>query len=110
MVLRLRRSSRRLRVETLEPRVTPSNIGVNLNFNISDYVWVDVHNLFSTWGPLGNPGGSPRPIPVNADNYPLAPASAVAGLNDYPDGDYALSYQGTATVSFSGAGYLAGPI
>jgi hypothetical protein len=90
--------------------VTPSNIGVNLNFNVADYVWVDVRNLFSTWGPLGNPGGSPRTIPVNADNYPLAPASAVAGLNYYPDGNYALSYQGTATVSFSGAGYLAGPI
>ena len=31
-------------------------------------------------------------------------------LLNYPDGDYQLSYQGTATVSFSGIGYLAGPV
>ena len=47
---------------------------------------------------------------MNADNYPLAPASAGARLDSYPDGDYQLSYQGTGTVTFSGIGYLAGPV
>ena len=109
-MLRLRR--RRLarpRIENLESRVTPSNIGVNLNANapyLGDYIWVDVHNLFSTWSPVSGTAT----VPVNSDNYPLAPATAYADLADYPDGNYQLSYQGTATVSFTGIGYLAAPV
>ena len=113
MILRFRRRSVRPRLEALELRVTPSNIGVNLSSNTQftgDYIWTDVHNLFSPWGQVGSPGQTTPAIPLNADNYPLAPASTFADLLDYPDGDYQLSYQGTATVSFSGIGYLAGPV
>jgi NPCBM/NEW2 domain len=109
-MLRSRRRFVRPRIESLELRVTPSDVGVNLNFNASyagDYIWVDVHNLFSTWA---NPNGSTPAPPVNANNYPLAPAVTGGNLLNYPDGDYQLSYQGTATVSFSGIGYLAGPV
>src|SRR5262249_33112644 len=105
MMLRRRRQCARPHIEKLESRVTPTNIGINLNANVSylgDYIWVDVHNLFKDWGPPNNAGGSG--VPVNANNYPLAPASTDADLSDYPDGDYQLSYQGAGTVSFSGIG------
>ncbi len=105
---------------SLEPRLVlsptagpASNIGVNLNFNspwAGDPVWVDVHNLFRSWGPVNNPWAtSPAPA-VNSDNYPLAPASTLANVANYPDGMYQLSYQGTGTVAFSGIGQLVGPI
>ena len=58
--------------------MTPSNIGVNLNINnqyTGDYIWVDVHNLFSPWASL-----TTGTVPVNANNYPLAPASTFADL------------------------------
>jgi hypothetical protein len=105
--------SGRPRIETLESRVTPSNIGVNLAPNSQysgDFIWVDVHNLFAPWGQVDAPGVYTPAIPVNANNYPLAPAAAGANLLNYPDGDYQLSYQGTATLTFSGIGYLAGPV
>ena len=61
-----RRRSVRPRFEALESRITLSNIGVNLSFNTQyagDYIWIDVHNLFATWGPwvirvdrAGDPG------------------------------------------------------
>ena len=114
MMLRARRRSARPGFEQLESRVTPTDIGVNLNFNSAyngEYTWVDVHNLFNSWGPAGDPsGGGPSGVAVNSDNYPLAPASAAVRLSYYPDGDYQLSYQGTGTVSFTGIGYLAGPV
>ena len=69
-----------------------------------------MHNLFRSWGPLDHPEAGGPAIPVNANNYPLAPASTIADLAAYPDGDYQLSYQGTATVSFSGIGSLSGPL
>ncbi len=110
-----RRKRHRPSLELLEPRITPSNIGVNLTFNYltaGQDVWVDVGKLFGAWGaPVGPTGSATGPAPaVNADNYPLAPASTGARLGSYPDGDYQLSYQGTGIVTFSGIGYLAGPV
>lgn len=89
-----------------------SNIGVNLNSNTAagDPMWVDVHNVFRTWGPFNNFWATSPAPPVNSDNYPLAPASTWANLGSYPDGAYQLSYQGTATLTFSGIGQLVGSI
>ncbi len=111
LMLRARRRKPRPQIELLEPRITPSNIGVALGANGgygngSDYIWVDVHNAFWGWEPLGTPGT----VPVNSDEYPLESAQSSALLTGYPDGDYQLSYTGTGTVSFSGIGTLAGPI
>ena len=84
---------------------------VNLNGNnqyAGQDIWVDLHNDFGSWAaPIGTSGPAPA---VNADGYPLAPGSTAANVASYPDGDYALSYQGTGTVSFSGIGSLAGPL
>ena len=47
MMLRTRRATSRPQLELLEPRITPSNIGVNLSGNDGtqgDFIWVDVHN------------------------------------------------------------------
>ena len=63
-----------------------------------------------TWELVGDPSETTPVIPVNANDYPLVPATTFANLLSYPDGDYQLSYQGTATVSFGGIGYLAGPV
>ena len=97
------------RIELLEPRTMLSDFGVSVGPNSTydgNYVWVDVHNLFRTWAPITGTGT----IPVNSDNYPVAPATTWANLASYPDGDYQLSYQGTGTVAIGGIGYLAGPI
>ncbi len=113
--MRRQKGLRRLRPQMaeLESRLVLSNIGVVLDFNSPESgspVWVDVHNLFNTWGSVSSPWTDQGQIPVNSDNYPLEPASTFANLNDYPDGDYQLSYQGSGTVSFSGIGSLSGPL
>jgi len=104
MTLRRRRKSLFPRIEHLEPRLVLSDIGINLASNATDTndpIWVDVHNTFVGWG---------AGVPVNSDNYPLENASTGTNLGGYPDGNYLLSYQGTGTVTFSGIGYLAGPL
>ena len=120
---RSRRVSRRFHSPEfmdLEPRLvlssagTPaSDIGVNLNGNspwAGDPVWVDVRNLFNAWGPVNNVWATSPAPPVNSDNYPLAPASTMAVLANYPAGLYQLSYEGTGTLTFSGMGKLVGSI
>ena len=103
----------RPRFEGLEARVVLSNIGVNLDSNsawVGNPIWVDVHNLFNPWQPGTNPWTEAPEAAVNADNYPLETASTLANMQYYPDGDYQMSYQGQATISFFGIGTLVGPV
>src|SRR5262249_23640268 len=111
-----RRKVFRPRAEGLESRIALSdNVGVNLDFNSvytsnSNPMWVDVHNGARGWGTPGD-GWDPSPsIPLTPDNYPLANAEAVVNLVNYPDGNYQLSYTGSASVTFAGVGQLAGPV
>ncbi len=101
----------RPRAEGLESRTLLSaDIGVNLGTNSiyeNEPIWTDVHNLAAAWTLTGNPSGS---VPLTADNYPLANAWTQFDLGNYPDGDYQLSYTGSATVNFWGDGQLAGPV
>ena len=49
-------------------------------------------------------------VPLTADGYPLADAETYFAVTNYPVGNYQFSYTGGGTVSFSGAGVLAGPV
>ena len=96
--------------ECLEPRIALSaEIGVSLEVNsvlsISP-IWTDLHNLAGAWKPIS---GSTS-VPLTADGYPLADAQTYFAVTNYPVGNYQFSYTGGGTVSFSGAGVLAGPV
>ena len=99
-----------LAAESLEPRLVMSaNIGVNLGSNSiysSDFIWTDLRNEAAQWAPA-TPGAT---LPLTATDYPLADASTSFGMSLYPDGNYAFSYTGTATVTFTDIGQLAGPV
>ncbi len=109
---RPRRHTLRPGAERLEPRIAPSaDIGINLDFNADynlDPIWTDLHNLASPngWVPVSGTTG----VPVTADGYPLVDASVYMRVDNYPAGNYQFSYTGDATVSFSYAGQLVGPV
>ena len=110
-----RRSARRAFrpvVQGLEPRLVLSNVGVNVGSNYTDGqpLWVNVRNAFSSWASYSNVYASSPSVTTNATGYPTSSASAFVNLENYPAGNYQLSYTGTATLTFSGVGALAGPI
>jgi hypothetical protein len=87
--------------------------GVGLTANTyysSDAAWVDIRNLFNSWGDPSKPWSPDPSIPRTADGYPLVPAATVTSLIGYPKGNYTLSYTGTATITFSGMNASMGPV
>jgi hypothetical protein len=87
---------------------TPLAAGVNLGAlyqGDKQEVWVDIRHNFTPWRPATQGGPA---VPLTPQGYPLADASTWELIPDYPDGDYDVSYKGTATLSFSGVGKLAG--
>lgn len=61
----------------------------------------DLSTEFNKWGQVATPWITDGTIPKTQDNYPLANAAAITFASGYPSGDYAVSYRGTGTVSFS---------
>ena len=95
------------------PPARPAAYGVNIAANTDwsvDQAWVDVRNLFRRWGRLGKPWEENPSLPLSDDGYPLDDASSLTYLKGYPDGTYHLRFRGSATVTFSGMGRLAGPV
>ena len=85
------------------------NVGTNSAYT-GDATWTDVRHLFLPWGEFSGTHYSPDPsLPLTSTGYPLAPAGTYAEINNYPDGVYQVSYQGTATLSFWGVGQLTTP-
>src|SRR4051812_15126575 len=102
MIRRKARAVRRPALETLESRTMLSgDVGVNLGFNDpweSNFIWVDVRKYAREWTNL-DPSNQ-NPLPLTAQGYPKADATSVVYMQCYPDGVYAVSYQGTANLSF----------
>ena len=115
-------------VESLEPRAllaagapqapaaavgTPGGSGINLDGN-TDWstaeAWVDVRNIMRRWGQPDQPWNQNDALTLTADGYPTSDAGTLSYLAGYPDGTYALSYKGTATLAVGGMGTLAGPL
>ena len=90
-----------------------ADVGINLEVN-ADYsagaAWVDARNMFRRWGLPNEPWKVNPSLRLTPDGYPLADASSLAFLKDYPDGAYKLSYEGSGTVVFGGIGRLAGGV
>ena len=61
----------------------------------------DLGTQFRTWGQPSTPYRADPSIPVTKDNYPLADAGAITFALAYPDGKYAVSYDGRGSLSFS---------
>ncbi len=102
-----RRRAFRPILQSLEHRVvlSGSNVGINLDF-IGAPAWVNLAKMANPWSSYANPStGSTGNV-----GYPTAPASTLIPTAGYPDGDYDISFQGTANITFSGVGSLAGPI
>ena len=88
-------------------------IAVNLG-NVRDYAvavpFVNVIKGFRRWQ---IPTEFDNEIPDGdrtANNYPMIDADAINFLDDYPDGDYLLSYEGTGDIAASGIGRLKGDL
>jgi hypothetical protein len=99
-------------VELLENRTLLTSIGVDVKGSSTwagDPTWVNVRNLFVPWGQYSSPSIPNPSLKLTADGYPLAPAATYAFINNYPDGQYQVSYQGTAILSFGGIGQLTTP-
>ncbi|MDG3003703.1 NPCBM/NEW2 domain-containing protein [Paludisphaera mucosa] len=99
----------------MERRALLSGVGVNLEHNYpwdQDEIWTDIGQVMNGWSKVSTlPGWSADPsIPKTTTGYPLAAAVAYATLAKYPDGVYQVSYEGTASVDFSGVGVLAAPM
>ena len=114
---RMRRRNFVPATECLEYRtLLNADIGVNLGTNsqtYSDPIWTDLHNLAYPWEAPSTTSGfaaADTAIPLTADTYPLANAATTFNLANYPDGNYQFSFTGTATVTFSDIGQLAGPV
>jgi hypothetical protein len=99
-------------IQNLESKLLLSNVGVSLDYNHENGnpVWVNVGNAFGPWNKYSPTGGAAPTLTENALGYPTSNAASYVNLANYPDGNYLLSYQGTATPTFSGIGSLAGPI
>ena len=103
--------------ECLEYRtLLNADIGINLGATsqtYSDPIWTDLHNLAYPWEAPSTTIGiaaADTAIPLTADTYPLTNAATTFNLANYPDGNYQFSFTGTATVTFSDIGQLAGPV
>jgi hypothetical protein len=87
------------------PNSKEITIGTNLD-GIAEFSpiapFVDLTTMFRGWGSLATPYQPDASIPKTADNYPLVDAGAITFANAYPDGDYQVSYEGQANLSFTG--------
>lgn len=85
----------------------PITIGTNLD-GIAEFSpiapFIDLAVMFRPWGNTSTPYQTDPSIPLTADNYPLANAGTITYATAYPDGDYQVSYEGQATLAFSGLG------
>ncbi len=105
--------TRRFQLEPLEDRVLLSTVGVDVKGNspyAGDATWVDLRHLLLPWGQFSGTTYSPNPsLKLNSTGYPESTAGTYAEINNYPDGNYQVSYSGQATLDFFGIGQLAGP-
>lgn len=80
-----------------------ASIGLNLD-PIYDWSTVapfnDLGTQFRTWGQVTSPYQPDPSIPLTSDNYPLADAGAMTYAFAYPEGKYAVSYDGQGTLNF----------
>ncbi|AMV38939.1 NPCBM/NEW2 domain-containing protein [Planctomyces sp. SH-PL62] len=110
-----RRSGYRPGFDQMERRALLSGTGVNLPVN-ADYIpeafWTDIQKSMGGWGLADRSKywQIDKTIPTTEEGYALAPASASAKLDYYPDGAYQVSFAGTATLEFWGVGELAAPM
>src|SRR3954469_19353349 len=88
-----------------------ATVGMNLDGFSDDSTigaFNDLSTIFRPWGTLLTPYQPDPTIPTTGpqddfpDNYPLADAAAITYASAYPDGDYAVSYDGDGTVDFTG--------
>jgi NPCBM/NEW2 domain len=119
--MRRPRQTRRVKLlpeaEVLECRqLLSADVGINLDADSNasnDPIWTDLRNYSFPWEAPNTTIGPAAPdtaIPLTADSYPLANAATTFNLTNYPNGNYQFSYTGTATVTFSDIGQLAGPV
>src|SRR5204863_5073664 len=64
--------------------------------------FVDLSRQFRQWGNLDKTYEVDDTLPLSADNYPLVDAGAITYAYGYPDGRYAVSYDGVGSLAFSG--------
>ena len=80
-------------------------VGVNLDgmaYYFTQKPWVDAKNMFSQWFPLDDFSHQLVTPPLTADGYPIVAGTAISQLQNYPDGVYKVSYQGTGQFIFGG--------
>src|SRR5262249_13034834 len=105
-------AKRRPVLELLEPRTMLSgDLGVNLgisNAYENDFQWVDATKHALGWWKTDP--SNPNPLTINSLGYPTTGnASTGIYMANYPDGVYQVSYQGSASITFSGLGKNNGP-
>jgi hypothetical protein len=93
-------------VATTTPATTGNSASIGINLDaIFDWSTIapfnDLGTYFRTWGQPATPYAPDPSIPVTSDNYPLADAGAITFAFGYPDGQYAVSYDGQGALNFA---------
>jgi hypothetical protein len=89
----------------LSPRASADPIGVNLDgmaYYFTQKPWVDAKDMFAPWFHLNDFGNQNSSPPLTSDGYPLVDATTITQWQNYPDGTYQVSYQGTGTFTWGG--------